>query len=174
MARPVSVLLAAALAPVFLVACGEDAGAPSAETSGGLDCGTLVPEAALTALGWGPGGPATEHVGRCERRVEGVGAVTVGTRALTGDPAATLTEECDALRAGGGYVAAPVPFLDPAREQSCLSGLADDTGTGVAELYYVNDADEVVQIRIEALDRVEADSLRAGLQELATSTAALA
>jgi hypothetical protein len=163
-----------------LSACqdGEaDAGPVSTSSTGTpadrLDCATLLPDSAFAALGWDGAGEAEEHAGRCERRTEGSGAVTVGTRAQTsGDVGATLQSECDDLRSSGDYVDQPVAWLESAGDESCAVGLGD-SGTGVAELYFVNAADEVVQVRVEALRPVAAEQLQAGMADVAASASDL-
>lgn len=173
---------AAALAAAGLVAvlggCGSDDAATSTPAGEGtdraadtLDCAALLPDDALTALGWSPGAPAEEHAGRCQRRVDEVGQVTVATRA---EGQEGFTSTCDELRSGGDYVAQPVTWLDPATEESCATGLADDTHTGVAELYFVNDTGELVQVRVEALAPLQQEQLQAGLNELVAAAATMA
>jgi hypothetical protein len=102
--------------------------------------------------------------------------VTVATRAVTAtgeDPSRqVLDQECAELRSGGDYVAQPVGWLEPQREASCATEL-ENTRTGVAELYFLNDRDEVVQIRVEALAPVPPARLHAGLAELAAGAATL-
>src|SRR3954468_230559 len=94
--------LGLALAVLLIATSGASGcGSPDADAtrlgSGGtpvattLDCAALIPDAAIAALGWSPSAPAEEHVDRCERRVDGKGAVTVGTRALTGLSASPST-----------------------------------------------------------------------------------
>lgn len=173
-----------ALSVLGLSACGDEAaedGRPASDgaNSGasGLDCAALVPDAALASLGWSPEGEPEEHAGRCERRVTGSGAVTVATRAVTKEGVESARQElatqCDDLRSGGEDVEQPVAWLADGGETSCATGLAA-TRTGVAELYFLNDVDEVVQIRVEALTPVEQKGLEAGMTELAGAAATLA
>lgn len=170
-----------ALCGPLLAGCGDDpvaAERPSLSASGGdsLDCVALLPDTAFAAFGWEAAASAEEHAGRCERRVSGAGAATVATRAVTssGDDAVRreLDATCDGLREEGGYVDQPVGWLRPARPESCATGLAQ-TRTGVAELYFINDADELVQIRVEALSPLAPESLEAGMTELAEASADL-
>lgn len=133
-----------------------------------LDCTALISDDVVTALGWAVGDGAAEDAGRCLRRVDESGAITVSTRAQTdGDAAATLQAECERLRATGAYVAQPVDWLEPTRDQSCASGL--DVSTGVAELLFVNDTDEVVQVRVEALQAVTPEQLEAAMGAVAAA-----
>ena len=153
-------------------------GSPAAVATPADDrCRGLLPDGVLTALGWAAGAAATDEAGRCERRVEGSGAVTVTTRAATGggdDPAReALDEQCEQLRSAGGYVDQPVAWLSPGSEASCATGLAD-TGTGVAELYVVNAVDELVQVRVEALAPVRPQQLQQAMSEVAAAAADLA
>ncbi len=166
-----------ALSALVATGCSDEPSVdarPSTESR--LDCAALITDDALTALGWRASAPAVEHAGRCVRRVDDAGGVTVMTRAVTAtgeEPSLRLLDrECAELRSAGGYVAQPVDWLEPEREASCATGLAD-TRTGVAKLYFLNDREEVVQIRVEALAPVPPSRLRAGLAELVAGAATL-
>ena len=156
-------------------ASGTPSGTAGSSPSG--RCGDLLPDQALARLGWDVGPPAQEHAGRCERRVDGSGAMTVTTRAATGKGAdeagAALAAQCEELRADGGHVDQPVAWLEAGPDASCFTALAA-TRTGVAELYFVNAADEVVQVRLEALTPVEPERVERAMSEVATAAAELA
>lgn len=162
---------------LVLAGCSDDPARDTSPSTGSqLDCAALITDDALAALGWRTSETAEEHAGRCVRRAAESGAVTVATRAVTatGDDASgqVLDQECEELRSGSGSVAQPVGWLEPEREASCASEL-EGSRTGVAELYFLNDRDEVVQIRVEALAPVPPARLHAGLVDLAATAANL-
>jgi hypothetical protein len=154
------------------------AASPSAAGSSTSDqCAALLPDEAFTALGWAKTALAAEAAGRCERRAEGSGAATVATRAVP-DPGpeaarAALETQCEELRASGGYVDQPVAWLTPESDDSCFTSLAA-TRTGVAELYFVNSVDELVQVRIEALTPTEPELVQQAMSEIAEAASELA
>lgn len=99
------------------------------------------------------------------------------TRAVTetGPEAArdALDHQCDDLRSGDRYVDQPVAWLDPEVEASCFASLAH-TRTGVAELYFINSVDEVVQVRVEALAPLEPERVQQAMSAIATASSTLA
>ncbi|WP_248582973.1 hypothetical protein [Nocardioides sp. InS609-2] len=185
MVRMTAVVVCAAVAS--LVACSAEtaesdrpsatAAPSSAGSSAGDQCAALLDDDALTALGWAADSTAEEHAGRCERRAGGSGAVTVLTRAVTGEgPDAArdaLDAQCEELRSGGGYVDQPVAWLDPESDASCFTSLAD-TRTGVAELYLVNTMDELIQVRVEALTPVAPERVQEAMSNVAAAASDLA
>lgn len=133
------------------------AGAPSSEVSS-LDCPSVISDQAWAPLGWPAGSPATEQAGRCERIADGIGQVTVGTRAVAGAQAdradnarSVYDEECTRLRDSGSYVAEPAEQLAPG-QTACGLMIDDGAKTGVAELILLTPSDEVVQLRIAVVE----------------------
>ena len=96
--------------------------------------------------------------------------MTVGTRAVTepGPDAsrAGLDAECDELRERGGYVDQPVAWLASETDDGCFASLAV-AGTGVAELYFINSVDELVQVRLESLRPLEPEVVEQAMTEVA-------
>lgn len=183
MRRPTKAAAAGALAVVVSLgagACSDDdverdpatVDQTPVDTDGPLptpECVDLVPDAVLTALGWSPGAPAVLESGRCERRVDAAGAVTVGTRAVPpgddGDREAALDAHDDYCR---DLVNGPDQDLSwLAVEGPACGELLPPEGTGVAELLWVTTDDAVVQVRVEALQPVSRDRLVDALSLLA-------
>ncbi|WP_205475242.1 hypothetical protein [Nocardioides sp. SYSU D00038] len=168
---PLALLLGTLL--VVAVGCGGDdvaddpVGAePSSSTPDDATCRELVGEAVVEALGWAGVPAATEHAGRCERVSPDHGSVTVRSEALVDPVDDVLAAACTGLREAGGTVAEPEPLAGT--DRSCSSRYAGDTG--VATLYYVNDGDRVVQLRVAAHAPTDQNALGAGLAALVTTT----
>lgn len=155
----------------------DEEAAPGDTTTATLDCASLIPASVTDALGW-PASDREAHAGRCLVRTER-GEVTVGTRAVpaSADERAAavqveLETECERLRADGSqFVGEPDWFTDG--QEGCLTQVDPQTGTGVAELIVVNEAEEVVQIRIASSRRLEEDAVDSALQEMARASADL-
>lgn len=183
MVKTMSLALGAAI--LLTAGCSADTVAsdrPSATGSSPVEptitdeCDALIPDEVFTELGWTTDDAAAEDAGRCLRRAEGSGAMTVVTRAVTAEGSdaarAGLEVECDKLRDKGGYVDQPVAWLEPSSDDSCFADLAD-TRTGVAELYFVNSVDELVQVRLEALTPLEPEVLQDAMGDVATAASEL-
>lgn len=158
-------------------AAKDDSVAPDGTSAATLDCVSLIPATAIDALGW-PAAEPEEHGGRCLVRSER-GEVTVGTRAVPApaEERATAVQEeleaqCDRLRADGSHFVDQPGWLAEG-QQGCLTQVDPETGTGVAELVFLNDAEEVVQVRIASSRRLAEDAVDAALEEMATASADL-
>ncbi|NYJ02535.1 hypothetical protein HNR19_003233 [Nocardioides thalensis] len=166
-----------------LQACSDDPaandGKPTIDGSAAasLDCASLIPAAAIDALGW-PAVEPEEHAGRCLVR-SARGEVTVGTRAVPASAderadavQAELETQCERLRADGRQFVGEPEWLAEGH-QGCLTQVDPRTGTGVAELVFLNDIDEVVQVRIASSRRLDEDRVTDALEQIASASAGL-
>lgn len=123
-----------------LQACSDDPaandGKPTIDGSAAasLDCASLIPAAAIDALGW-PAVEPEEHAGRCLVR-SARGEVTVGTRAVPASAderadavQAELETQCERLRADGRQFVGEPEWLAEGH-QGCLTQVDPRTGTG--------------------------------------------
>jgi hypothetical protein len=158
----IGLIIGAALAAVVLVVLDDDdpANAPSVSADSPPPCARLIPDAAVTSLVWAAPPAAQEHVGRCERRDDAAGEVTVGTRALASlddDRAKAAKDEydaqCSALEGPDGSSAVERPPSWLTDDHDACAQLPDG-GEGVAQVFVLADED-VVQIRVVARKQVD-------------------
>ncbi len=158
----IGLVIGAALAAGVLFAVDDDEPADDETVSAGSPppCARLIPDAAVTSLGWAAPSVPQEHVGRCERRDDASGEVTVGTRALGSldDDRAMAAEDeydaqCTALEApdGSSTVERPPTWLTDDHD-ACAQ--LPKGGEGVAQVFVLAD-DDVVQIRVVARKPVD-------------------
>jgi hypothetical protein len=161
--------------------CGEDpdvdrtgddpttvatSGSPTADPT--TACAELIPDTALTSLGWTASAAAGEQAGRCERSA-GSSVVTVGAVGTGRD---RYDERCALLPRDN----TPEPEVDPdwigTDVTACVRAFPTGADTGVAKAVLLTDDDRVVEIQLAADVPTPGERLRAGLAALASSAEA--
>lgn len=138
-------------------------GTPTADPTAA--CAELIPDTALTSLGWTATAPAGEQAGRCERSA-GTSVITVGAVGTGSD---RYDERCALLPRDN----APEPESDPAwlgsGTTACVRVFPTGADTGLAKMVVLTADDQVVEIQLAADVPTPEDRLRAGLAALAAT-----
>lgn len=176
---PVLALLVAA--PALLTGCSSEADRPSADASTGStagpsaeQCGQVLSDDALEALGWRAEESATAAAGRCERRAGTSGTFTTGVLPAPGaDEGATrdaYAEECATLASADGDIQPEVDWLD-VDGSACARLPVPGEDTGVAEVVVLTGDERLIQVRLAVLEPTDRPRLQDGINRVVVAAA---
>lgn len=169
----IGVVVGALAVTIAFVILGDDEVRDRQVTSTALPtCTEVIPDSVFDALAWRSAAPATEHVARCEKYGDD-GLITVGDRVVVASTADRADEArkvyermcTDLFRAGSPTPERASDWL-PADTTACVRMLPTGKDMGLAELVLLTADDDVVQVRVAALQPTRRQDLEAGLNQL--------